>query len=95
MLAKRASDETDGELVARGYWLVLGSKLTEHEMDNLTEIVLERCKWFPTVAECRELMAEPKYENPFYRARRAEELAHHGYRPAIGHEAPKLITDDS
>jgi hypothetical protein len=95
MLAKRASDEVDGELVARGYWRMLGEKLTEKEMSDLTEMVLERRKWFPTVAECREIMAEPVYTNPFYVSSRREQLQHLGYAPAIAHEGPKLITDET
>jgi hypothetical protein len=95
MLAKRASDETDGELIARGYWQVLGSKLTEKQMSDLTEMVLDRCKWFPTVAECREIMAEPSYSNPFYVSTRQELLAQHGYAPALSDHRPKLITDET
>lgn len=81
MLAKRASDEIDGELLAKGYWRVLGEKLTEQEMSALTEMVLERCKWFPTVAECREIMAEVSYSNPFYVSRRRDDLQRNGYLP--------------
>lgn len=94
MLAKRSSDEIDGELVARGYWRMLGEQLTEKQMSDLTEMVLDRCKWFPTVAECREIMAEQSYLNPFYISARREELAHHGYVRVSG-EAPKLITDET
>jgi hypothetical protein len=96
MLAKRASDEVDGELVARGYWRMLGEKLTEKQMSDLTEMVLDRCKWFPTVAECREIMAENSYSNPFYVSHRRDELARHGYTPeGLTDARPKLITDDS
>lgn len=95
MLAKRSSDEIDGELVARGYWRMLGEKMTETEMSNLTEMVLDRCKWFPTVAECREIMGEQNYSNPFYVSQRRAELERHGYAPAIAHERPKLITDET
>jgi hypothetical protein len=95
MLAKRSSDEIDGELVARGYWRMLGEKLTEKQMSDLTEMVLDRCKWFPTVAECREIMAEATYTNPFYRERRTAELERHGYTSAIADLRPKQITDES
>lgn len=95
MLAKRAGDEVDGELVARGYWRMLGEKLTEHEMNNLTEMVLERCKWFPTVAECREIMAENSYTNPFYVTRRSAELERLGYAPALPSASNHHITDQS
>lgn len=91
MLARRAGDEVDGELVARGYWRMLGEKLSEHEMSLLTEMVLDRCKWFPTVAECREIMGEQSYTNPFFISRRRAELDRN-YYPVLA--APvKAITD--
>lgn len=91
MLPKKAADEVSGELLARGFWRMLGEKLTEREMSNLTEMVLDRCRWFPTVAECRELMGEASYSNPFYVERRRELLDRNDY-PALA--APtKAITD--
>ncbi len=68
MLPKRQGDEVAGELLARGYHRMLGH-LNEAQMSNLTEMVLARCKWFPTVAECKDIMGEQSYENPFFRAR--------------------------
>ena len=65
MLPRRASDEVSGELLARGYWRMLGSKLSQAQMSVLSEMVLDRCKWFPTVAECNEIMAVQSYSNPF------------------------------
>jgi hypothetical protein len=82
MMPKKAGDEISGELMARGYWRVLGEGLTEQQMTNLTDMVLTRCKWFPTVAECREIMAEPEYTNPFYRERIHDDLRANGYLPA-------------
>lgn len=89
-MPKKAGDEVSGELLARGYWRVLGEKLTEKEMSKLTEIVLDRCKWFPTVAECKEIMGEQSYSNPFYVARRSKNLAQLGYGE---HTTVKAITD--
>ncbi|WPZ05503.1 hypothetical protein [Pelagerythrobacter marinus] len=86
MLPKKAGDEIDGELLARGYWRMIGQSLTEAEMSALTELVLDRCRWFPTVAECRDLMREKSYTNPFYRGRRDAELTSQGY------ERPKQLT---
>lgn len=91
-MPKKAADEVSGELLAKGYWRMLGEKLTEKQMSDLTEMVLERCKWFPTVAECREMMAEPAYTNPFYITRRRDELAQHGYLPAP--EGQRLLSDE-
>lgn len=87
-MPKKAGDEVSGELLAKGYWRVLGEKLSEHEMSTLTEMVLERCKWFPTVAECREIMGEQSYSNPFYVTRRNAELQRHGYVDAPRLAAP-------
>jgi hypothetical protein len=91
MMPKKAGDDVAGELLARGYFRMLGH-LGEAEMSALTEMVLERCKWFPTVAECREIMAEQSYSNPFHRSRITADLVRNGYL-----EGPKAqqITDQS
>lgn len=90
MLPKKAGDEISGELLAAGYHRMLGH-LSEAEMSALTEMVLERCKWFPTVAECREIMAGQSYANPFYLARRSAELDRHSY-PALTYSKPELLS---
>ena len=64
--------------MAKGYYRMLGH-LDEQGINWLSEMVLERCRWFPTVAECRDLIAEPNYANRFYVARRAAEHAKLGY----------------
>lgn len=78
-MPKKAGDELSGDLLAQGYWLALGSSLSVQEMDALTKMVLERCKWFPTVAECREIMGEQSFSNPFYRASETARLERLGY----------------
>ena len=93
MLPRRASDEVSGELLARGYWRMLGSKLSQAQMSVLSEMVLDRCKWFPTVAECNEIMAVQSYSNPFYRERNAARLTANGY-PEIS-PPMKAISDAS
>lgn len=55
--------------------------LSEREMGWLSEMVIDRCRWFPSVAECRDLMGEQSYGNPFYGQRRARELDSLGYAP--------------
>lgn len=94
MLPRKATDELSGQLLARGYYRMLGH-LSEREMGWLSEMVLERCKWFPTVAECREIMAEQSYGNKFYLARRDAELSALGYQrgpsPALAHEQREMI----
>lgn len=67
-MPKRDGDETDGELLARGYYRML-RHLTVEQMNDLTDMVLARCKWFPTVAECKDMMSEQSYYNPFFRAK--------------------------
>lgn len=78
MLPKKAGDDIDGELLAKGYYRMLGH-LTSRAMNDLTEIVLGECKWFPTIAECRELMGRKSYDNPFYTSQRSDELDRLGY----------------
>ena len=65
MLPKRQGDDLGGELMAKGYQRMLGH-LTEQQMGWLTEMVLDECKWFPTVAECKTMMGRNSYANPFY-----------------------------
>lgn len=57
VLPKRGSDELSGELLANAYRRMLGHH-TKAEINFLTEQVLGRCKWFPTIAECVEILAE-------------------------------------
>lgn len=93
MMPKKAGDEMAGELMARGYWRMLGDKLTEQQMNDLTEMVLARCKWFPTVAECRDLMDEASYANPFYVARRQAQLSSNGYPQLANGEGQKRLSN--
>ena len=72
---------TPGELMAEGYQMMLGD-LSESALEALTKQVLDRCKWFPTIAECKAIMGEESYSNPFYVARRSSELTANGY-PAL------------
>lgn len=57
VLPKRATDELSGELLTNTYRRMLGDR-TQAEISFLTEQVIARCKWFPTVAECREILDE-------------------------------------
>ena len=66
MLPKRAGDDIGGELMAKGYHRMLGH-LSETEMGWLTEMVLDECEWFPTVAQCKAMMARQSYGNKFHR----------------------------
>ena len=57
VLPKRATDELSGELLANAYRRMLGHH-TKAEINFMTEMVLTRCKWFPTIAECVEILGE-------------------------------------
>lgn len=105
MLPKRQGDDLGAELMVKGYQRMLGH-LSETEMGWLTEMVLDKCKWFPTVAECKAIMAEQSYSNKFHTSsRRPEQIgssewwsaarleaASHG-RTLIGGPEPKAIGD--
>jgi hypothetical protein len=78
-LAKRNADEMSAKLQAEALWRMVGQGLTEAEMSQLTEMVLERCEWFPSIAELKRIMAEDSYSNPFYTKRQAQRLEAKGY----------------
>jgi hypothetical protein len=78
MLPRKGGDDLASELMARAYYRLLGH-LSQDEISRLTEMVLDRCRWFPTVAECRDIMAERSYHNPFFITSRAQELDRLGY----------------
>jgi hypothetical protein len=65
MLPRRHADDIGGELIVRGFHRMLGH-LSETQMGWLTEMVLAECKWFPTVAECNEMMGRKDYGNKFH-----------------------------
>jgi hypothetical protein len=78
-LAKRNADEMSAKLQSEALWRMIGQRLTEAEMSQLTEMVLERCEWFPSIAECKRIMDEKTYANPFYRNYQAQRLEQSGY----------------
>ena len=78
MLPRKQGDDLASELMARAYYRMLGH-LSQDEISALTEMVLDRCRWFPTVAEVRDMMREPSYHNPFYITHRRRELDRLGY----------------
>lgn len=99
MLPKKAGDDIDGELLAKGYYRMLGH-LSIEQINDLTEMVLDNCKWFPTVAECRDLMARDSYSNPFRVEARRKELIALGYGTeeevkALAGPSVQLIADNS
>lgn len=55
-LPKRNSDDVSGELLIKAYQRKLAS-YPKDQINYLSDKVLERCQWFPTIAECVEIMA--------------------------------------
>jgi len=78
-LSSRNRDEMDGQLIEATYWRMIGQDMTAREMSDLTEMVLEHCEWFPTIAECKKIMAGGGYSNRFYVGRRVDHLKREGY----------------
>lgn len=58
-LPKRASGDSDGALLIAAYKRMLGH-YPAPAIDYLSAQALIRCKWFPTIAECSEIIAEWK-----------------------------------
>lgn len=57
VLPKRSSDDISGELFVAAYNQKLGHYPAE-QISFLADQAMERCKWFPTIAECMEIMGE-------------------------------------
>lgn len=56
-LPKRNSDDVSGELMTRAYRGKLGA-FSAAQIAFLWDAVLERCQWFPSIAECLTILAE-------------------------------------
>lgn len=56
ILPRRADDDCTGEQRVKIYARLLGEHPAE-AISHMTRTALERCKWFPTVAECIEMLA--------------------------------------
>jgi hypothetical protein len=69
-LPRRHSDDISGELFVAAYQRKLGN-LPKPQIDYLCDRALERCRWFPTIAECLEIVAEWRRRDEYTR-RRAE-----------------------
>jgi hypothetical protein len=58
-LPKRNSDDLSGDLLIRAYSGKLGG-FSKEEINFLTDRALERCEWFPTIAQCLAIIGEWK-----------------------------------
>ena len=56
-LPSKSVDEASGELRAQAYIRILGH-LPQEQISYLTAEALKRCKWFPTISECLEIVGE-------------------------------------
>lgn len=57
VLPKRSSDDVSGELFVAAYQRKLGH-YCENAISFMADKALERCQWFPTIAECIEILGE-------------------------------------
>lgn len=58
-LPKRNSDDLSGELLVSAYQRKLGG-FCKDQISYLSDKALERCEWFPTIAECMAIIGEWK-----------------------------------
>lgn len=58
-LPKRNSDDVSGELLISAYQRKLGG-FCKDQISYLSDKALERCEWFPTIAECMAIIGEWK-----------------------------------
>ncbi|MEW9855914.1 hypothetical protein [Novosphingobium sp. M1R2S20] len=61
-LPKRNSDDISGQLLIDAYTGKLGGFPSE-QIAFLCDTVLDRCQWFPTIAECLTILAEWKRDD--------------------------------
>lgn len=56
VLPKRALDDVSGELFL-GAYVRKFADLTQEQVSHIADKAIETCRWFPTIAECLELLA--------------------------------------
>lgn len=67
-LPRRSSDEASGKLMLAAYRRKLGH-MPKEQIDYLCNAILERCRWFPTIAECLEIAGEWQRRDALERAK--------------------------
>lgn len=101
VLPKRATDEVTGELFVAAYVKKLGG-YCDAQISYLADKAMERCKWFPTIAECMEIILEwRRYDDATRRkydatsiARREERTRDDESRRFNRWDAPELTQED-
>lgn len=75
VLPKRQSDEVSGELFVAAYQRALGG-YPKPAIQHLCDRAIETCRWFPTVAECLEILSTwRRTDEAVLRKVKAERLA--------------------
>ena len=76
VLPRRGSDDVSGELFVSAYQHKLGH-LPNDAVSYIADKALETCKWFPTIAECLELLDGWRRVDVFTKRKyAAQELEH-------------------
>lgn len=57
VLPKRSQDDLSGELFVAAYQRKLGDR-SNAAISFLADKAMERCQWFPTIAECLDILSE-------------------------------------
>lgn len=72
-LPKRNSDEVSASLLLASYFRKLGA-YSQDQISYLTDAALDRCEWFPTIAECNAIIGEWKRSDGAIQARERARL---------------------
>lgn len=67
-LPRQNADDVSGELFVAAYQRKLGH-MPKEQVNYMTDQALERCKWFPTIAECLEIASAWKRDDDAWRTR--------------------------
>ncbi len=67
-LPRRKSDDASGALMLAAYRRKL-EHMPKEQLDFMCNAILERCRWFPTIAECLEIAGEWQRRDARERAR--------------------------
>lgn len=74
VLPKRSQDELSGELFVAAYQRKL-SQFSNAGISHLADKAMEKCQWFPTIAECLEIMEGYwRQDEPWQRRNLAREI---------------------
>lgn len=77
VLPRRVSDDVGGELFVAAYQHKLGH-LPQEAINYIADKALGECKWFPTIAECLELLVGwRRWDSHAQRKQAATSLANH------------------